>query len=149
MAITTISKSTLGFLSELRKHNNKPWFTENKARYQKEHTLFKTVMEAVHSKMVQHDDIAKLKIFRIYRDVRFSKDKTPYKSNFSAFLSRQGAAKRGGYYIHIEPGKSFLGVGFWKPEKEDLYRIRKEWETDAPSFVPYWSDPISTRYGET
>lgn len=81
-----------------------------------------------------HDQIEKMKFFRIYRDVRFSKDKTPYKAHFAASFSRAGAEKRGGYYIRIKPGESFIATGFWGPEKEDLFRIRKELELDASDF---------------
>jgi uncharacterized protein (TIGR02453 family) len=70
-------------------------------------------------------------MFRIYRDVRFSKNKTPYKTHFGMALHRQKPTLRGGYYIHIEPNNSFLGVGFWGPNPPDLFRIRKELEFDS------------------
>ena len=73
-------------------------------------------------------------MFRIYRDVRFSKDKTPYKTHFAGSFSRLGAHLRGGYYVHIKPGGSFIATGFWNPNKEDLFRIRKELEMDASEF---------------
>src|SRR5690554_7274707 len=71
-----------------------------------------------------------MKMYRIYRDVRFSGDKTPYKTHFAMYAGRLKSDYRGGYYLHIEPGNSFLGIGFWNPEKEDLLRIRKEIELD-------------------
>jgi uncharacterized protein (TIGR02453 family) len=77
------------------------------------------------------DHIDTLKVHRIYRDVRFSKDKTPYKRNLSCSMVRATKMLRGGYYLHIEPGDSFLGGGFWAPNKEDLARIRKEIDFDA------------------
>lgn len=92
--------------------------------------FFTSVMEGMKS----FDDIEAMKMFRIYRDVRFSKDKSPYKTNFGASFSRSGAHLRGGYYIHIQPGHSFIGTGFWDPEKADLLRIRKELEMDAEEF---------------
>jgi uncharacterized protein (TIGR02453 family) len=67
-------------------------------------------------------------MFRIYRDVRFSKDKTPYKPHFAGSYSRTGKRLRGGYYLRIRPGETFLAGGFWAPNKEDLFRIRKEFE---------------------
>ena len=73
-------------------------------------------------------------MFRIYRDVRFSKDKTPYKPHFAGSFSRLGKHLRGGYYLRIRPGESFLAGGFWEPNKEDLLRIRKEIEVDATEF---------------
>jgi len=78
-----------------------------------------------------HDDIESLKIFRIYRDVRFSKDKTPYKPHFAGNFVRGTKRLRGGYYLRIRPGESFLAGGFWEPNKEDLLRIRKEFEMDT------------------
>jgi uncharacterized protein (TIGR02453 family) len=68
---------------------------------------------------------------RIYRDVRFSKDKTPYKVHFANSYARLGKDLRGGYFLRIRPGASFLAGGFWEPSKEDLFRIRKEIELDA------------------
>ena len=82
----------------------------------------------------KHDQIEKLKVFRIYRDVRFSKDKTPYKAHFAGSFSRMGAERRGGYYLRIKPGETFVATGFWDPNKEDLLRIRKELELDASEF---------------
>ena len=72
-----------------------------------------------------------MKMFRIYRDVRFSNDKAPYKSHFAGSFSRAGAKLRGGYYLRIKPGETFIATGFWEPNKEDLLRIRKEFEQDA------------------
>ena len=70
-------------------------------------------------------------MFRIYRDVRFSKDKTPYKTHFAGSFSRSGQRLRGGYYLRIKPNETFIAAGFWEPNKEDLLRIRQEFETDA------------------
>ena len=86
------------------------------------------------TEMNTFDRIEKTKIFRIYRDVRFSKDKTPYKIHFGVSFHREKPALRGGYYLHIKPGNSFLATGFWNPSKEDLFRIRKELEVDATEF---------------
>ena len=72
-----------------------------------------------------------MKIYRIYRDIRFSKDKTPYKIYRSCGYKRATEALRGGYHLEITPGGSFLAAGFWQPNKEDLFRIRKEFETDS------------------
>jgi uncharacterized protein (TIGR02453 family) len=72
-----------------------------------------------------------MKAYRIYRDIRFSKDKTPYKTYRSCSYKRATEALRGGYHLEITPGGSFLAAGFWQPNKEDLFRIRKEFEMDS------------------
>lgn len=130
----TVSKEVFNFLSDLKKNNNKEWFEEHKPEFKRHQSEVKTFLEAAKDNLNHHDEIEKTKMFRIYRDVRFSKDKTPYKSHFAGFFSRLGAHLRGGYYIHIKPGESFLGVGFFAPNKEDLFRIRKELEMDAGEF---------------
>ena len=88
-------------------------------------------------------------MFRIYRDVRFSKDKTPYKSHFACSFSRMGASRRGGYYLRIKPGDTFLATGFWGPEKEDLFRVRKELALDATEFRAVFNDKtFKSAWGE-
>ena len=129
-----ISKDCLKFLNELSLNNNRDWFEANKATFNSHQSEVKAVLERVKEGLSETDIIEKLKMFRIYRDVRFSKDKTPYKDYFSGSLSRMGQSLRGGYYIHLKPGDAFLAVGFWDPNKEDLFRIRKEIETDARDF---------------
>jgi uncharacterized protein (TIGR02453 family) len=136
----TITKSTLDFLNELKKNNNRDWFTEQKKTFKTHESEIKSFLNAVMELLCAHDKIEKLKVFRIYRDVRFSKDKTPYKYNFSGSMSRAGKELRGGYYIHIQPKGSFIATGFWNPEKEDLFRIRKEWEVDASDFRDILND---------
>ncbi len=126
-----ITPETFDFLKKLSKNNNKDWFTEHKPKFKALETEVKLFFQSLKENMEKHDNIDRLKVFRIYRDVRFSKDKTPYKTQFSASFSRAGAALRGGYYICIKPGESFIATGFWDPNKEDLYRIRKEWEMDV------------------
>ena len=129
-----ISKATFDFLKDLGKNNNKEWFDANKNDFKDHQNGAKAFFEEVKSHLDQHDEIEKMKMFRIYRDVRFSKDKTPYKTHFAASFSRLGAHLRGGYYIHLTPGGSFVATGFWQPNKEDLFRIRKELEMDASEF---------------
>jgi len=129
--MTTISKSTLSFLKELKKNNTREWFNEHKPKFQEEQTKVKSFYNTLMETLNTHDDIEKLKIFRIYRDVRFSKDKTPYKPHFAGHFVRGTKRLRGGYYLRIRPGESFLAGGFWEPNKEDLLRIRKEFEMDA------------------
>ncbi len=131
---TIISKETFGILKELAKNNNKEWFEKNKPAFKKHEASVKSFFAALQEHMEVHDDIEKMKMFRIYRDVRFSKDKTPYKTHFAGSFSRLGARLRGGYYLQLKPGGSFAATGFWEPHKDDLFRIRKELEMDASDF---------------
>ncbi|MGA9271066.1 MAG: DUF2461 domain-containing protein [Lutimonas sp.] len=125
-----INQNTLQFLSALKKNNNREWFQEHKKSYEAIRSEMKLFYQEVMHRLNQHDEIEKLKMFRIYRDVRFSHDKTPYKPHFAGSFSRSGKRLRGGYYLRIRPGESFLAGGFWAPNKEDLFRIRKEFELD-------------------
>ncbi len=131
MSKATLDKSTIAFLRNIKKNNNRDWFTKNKDKFTIAQDDVKQFIQALVDEMSKHDVIEKHKLFRIYRDVRFSKDKTPYKSSFGISFNRAGASRRGGYYLHIEPGgKTFVGGGFWQPNPEDLKRIRKEFEHD-------------------
>ena len=149
MSDTLIKKETFDFLKRLEKNNNREWFTENKAEFKLHETSIKSFYSDTMENLNKHDQIEKMKIFRIYRDVRFSKDKTPYKAHFAGSFARAGAERRGGYYLRIKPGETFVATGFWDPNKEDLLRIRKELEIDAsefkdvitnPSFKKLWGD---------
>ncbi len=126
-----IEKSTFKFLKDLHKNNTRDWFADNKSTYTKALQNAKDVFAEIHQKLQAHDEIEKSKMMRIYRDVRFSHDKTPYKAHFANSYSRLGKELRGGYFLRIRPGESFLAGGFWEPNKEDLFRIRKEIEMDA------------------
>ncbi len=125
------SKTSFQFLKDLQKNNNRDWFAENKPRYTEAQQNVKAVFADIHQKLQMHDEIEKSKMMRIYRDVRFSHDKTPYKPHFANSYSRLGKELRGGYFLRIHPGESFLAGGFWEPNKDDLFRIRKEIEQDA------------------
>jgi len=129
-----LTKAVFDFLTELKNNNNRDWFEEHKPIFKKHQSEVKSFLAAVKNNLNHHDEIEKMKLFRIYRDVRFSKDKTPYKAHFAGSFSRLGAHLRGGYYVHLKPRESFLAVGFWDPNKEDLFRIRKELEMDANEF---------------
>jgi uncharacterized protein (TIGR02453 family) len=102
----------------------------------------KDFYKALENQLKTDDDIDKFKLFRIYRDVRFSLDKTPYKPHFAGSFSRATKRLRGGYYLRIRPGESFLAGGFWEPNKEDLLRIRKEFETDSTEIREIINNPI-------
>lgn len=126
-----IEKSTLDFLKLLKQNNNRDWFNEHKSEFKEVQTQAKKFYHAIMDNLNKEDEIETFKLFRIYRDVRFSKDKTPYQPHFAGSFSRSGKELRGGYYLRIRPGESFLAGGFWAPNKEDLFRIRKEFEYDA------------------
>jgi len=122
----------LEFLIDLQFNNNKIWFNENNDRYQVSKTGFEQFIETLIPKLKRMDDSINVTspkecIFRIYRDVRFSKDKEPYKTNFGALIAKGGRKSPfAGYYIHIEPDKSFIGGGIYMPESNVLKAIRTE-----------------------
>ncbi|KGO90016.1 DUF2461 domain-containing protein [Flavobacterium suncheonense] len=135
-----VSKATLEFLTKLRNNNNREWFADNKTEFQQLEKEFKSFTMEIVTDLSKTDSIDKIQMFRIYRDVRFSKDKSPYKTNFGVALGRTKPMLRGGYYLHIEPGGSFVGGGFWEPNAEDLNRIRKEFEMDDSEIRAIISD---------
>ena len=147
MSHGTLNRQVLHFLSALRQHNNREWFEEHRKDYGEARETMLAFCDSLLGELRQHDQVLPPKHFRIYRDLRFSKDKTPYKVHFDTSFAREGAHLRGGYYLRICPGESFIACGFWKPNKEDLFRIRKELEADAaplrkilntPSFKDTW-----------
>lgn len=129
MAVT-IPQRALNFFKDLENNNNRDWFNDHKPEFKKVEAEVKSFYQTLFEHIQKHDDVDKFKMFRIYRDVRFSKDKTPYKTHFGGSFSRKKPHLRGGYYLHIAPGDSFIATGFWEPNKEDLFRIRKEFEID-------------------
>ncbi len=149
----TISKSTLQFLKDLANNNNRPWFNDNKDRYVEAHDNMIEFAEAVIDEMSHHDNLVpmtgKKSLFRIYRDVRFSKDKSPYKTNFAGGLKRATKWLRGGYYYHIQPSASFVGGGFWGPNSADLKRIRDEIAADDEPLRKIIADPVFVKTFET
>jgi uncharacterized protein (TIGR02453 family) len=143
-----LDQELFDFLNDLQANNNREWFAANKKQFQLQEQKAKSFFESIYSKLEQVDSIEKMQIFRIYRDVRFSKDKSPYKNHFSVGFSRTKPLLRGGMYLHIENNVSFVGGGFWAPNADDLFRIRKEIELDASelnaiisadTFVTYFS----------
>jgi uncharacterized protein (TIGR02453 family) len=126
-----ISPKTFEFLKKLTKNNNREWFNENKPLYTESQENVISFLEGLIKEMGQFDESlskidAKKALFRIYRDTRFSKDKIPYKTNFGASLGMGKGSQKGGYYLHIEPGKSFLAGGIYMPESSVLKELRKE-----------------------
>tara|TARA_Y100000768_G_scaffold347295_1_gene295460 strand:+ start:55 stop:723 length:669 start_codon:yes stop_codon:yes gene_type:complete len=140
-----IDSRVFKFLKDINSNNNREWFNANKQIYKRSLEQIQNFTIDLFELMNLHDKIENYKIFRIYRDVRFSKNKTPYKNNFGISLVREKPQLRGGYYLHIKPSDSFSAVGFWKPEKSDLFRIRKEIELDGKEFADVISSKLITR----
>ncbi len=127
----TISKDLFQFLRDLKANNNRNWFNERKDIFKQHQIEAKAFFQAVNDRLEETDLIERYRIYRIHRDVRFSKDKTPYSGRFSGGFVRATAHRRGGYWLRIEPGgNSYAGGGFWRPNSDDLLRIRKEFEMD-------------------
>jgi uncharacterized protein (TIGR02453 family) len=140
--------STVNFLKELKKNNNKTWFDRHKAKYVAAKNDFENFVQVIIAKISAFDDDvkelqAKNCTFRINRDIRFSKDKTPYKSNMGASFNRGGKKSVfGGYYFHLEPGgKSFVGGGLWMPETIGLKKLRQEIDYNFPEFKKIITSP--------
>lgn len=136
------------FLKKLQKNNNREWFINHKIEYDEIVKENKVFFNHIFEEFQQHDFLMKMHIYRIYRDVRFSKDKTPFKNNFGVAYSRMKPMLRGGYYIHLEPNNSFVGGGFWAPNKEDLFRIRKEFEMNLTDIQKITSNEVFVKYFE-
>ena len=132
--------SSVSFFKKLKKNNNRNWFAENKPKFKELELEIKVFGEELKDRLNEFDNVDRFKLFRIYRDVRFSKDKTPFKTHFGLTWHRTKPLYRGGYYLHISPGKNFLACGFWDPNPNDLKRIRKDLEYGAKEFrdiIPY------------
>jgi uncharacterized protein (TIGR02453 family) len=127
-----VEKATLQFLEALRKNNNREWFEANRKKYEAAKENVKAVTEKLIQALGEQDEeigqlLAKDCTFRINRDVRFSKDKAPYKSNMSCIFSKGGKnSDKSGFYVHIEPGEAFVGAGYWAPEAKKLAAVRQE-----------------------
>ena len=135
MITTHIEKSTLKFLKDLAKNNDRLWFKASKNEYDYALANMKGLIESIEAELNKVDMIEKKKVFRIYRDVRFSKDKTHYKDHLGGSFTRATAARRGGYFLGIQPGnKSIIAGGFWNPESTDLKRVREELALDPSDF---------------
>ncbi len=128
--MNTIPKEIFQFLEKLKANNHRDWMTANKKEYQNNEKILKGFYASIAERLNEKDEIEKTKVFRINRDVRFSKDKTPYNVHRSVSYSRAGAHRRGGYYLRLESGNSQIAGGFFSPEPGDLLRIRKEFEMD-------------------
>ena len=135
-----IEKSTLEFLSKLSKNNNREWFEKNRSTYENTKTNFKVFVDDLILSTSKFDPAiknleSKNCIFRINRDVRFSKNKSPYKNNFGASISPGGKKSfSAGYYIQIQPGESFIAGGMWQPPAPQINAIRQEIDYHSNEF---------------
>jgi uncharacterized protein (TIGR02453 family) len=129
-----LPKNLFSFFLDLQQNNNRDWFMEHKPTFKALEAQVKAFGEQLKDKLNQHDSIDRFKLFRIYRDVRFSKDKTPYKTHFGLTWHRTKPLYRGGYYLHLSPKNNFLACGFWDPNPADLKRIRQEIDMDGEEY---------------
>jgi len=143
-----INQETINFLKELTLNNNRDWFQEHKSWYETAKNEFKSFVQQVKSELSEMDKIEKAKVYRIYRDLRFTKDKTPYKTHFSAQFMRKGKHRRGGFYMQISEAEVLVAGGFWGPDKNDLQYIREGILADAePLREAFKNKEIRNRFG--
>jgi len=142
----------LKFLKDIAKNNNREWFEKNKSKYLDAKESFENFLELLHNELIKFDEkLAGLNPrklgFRIYRDVRFSKDKRPYKVNMGAGFSPGGKmVQEPGYYMHIEPGKSFVAAGIYMPDSANLAKIRQEIDYNSKAFLKILNDKKFKKY---
>ncbi len=135
-----IQASTLRFLTDLAAHNDRSWMDDNRQAYLAAKADFEDFISRLITQLATIEPgmatlSAKDCTFRVNRDIRFSKNKSPYKTNMGAFLAKGGKNDPGaGYYFHLEPGKSFIGGGSWMPEPDGLKKIRQEIDYDYDNF---------------
>jgi uncharacterized protein (TIGR02453 family) len=146
--MATVNKDTLGFLKDLKKNNNRDWFGTNKDRYTEAHANLIAFADALLAEMNKHDQIetpsGKKSVIRIYKDVRFSKEKVPYNTHWSGSFKRATNKLRGGYYFRLEPGNSFLACGFWGPNPDDIKRIRQDIDANYAEWKKLLTDKSLT-----
>ena len=147
-----LNQTVPAFLKALNNNNNKAWFDNNRAQYEKAKSDFRDFIAAVITGIGKFDNsIATLEakncIFRINRDVRFSKDKRPYKNNMAGYFNKAGKKGNGaGYYLHIEPGASFIAGGIWMPEPLVLSNIRQEIDYSYKEFKKLLANPAFKKH---
>jgi uncharacterized protein (TIGR02453 family) len=150
-----LQSSTIQFLKALKKHNNKEWFDKNRKIYEQAKADYLNFVTILLNEIQGFDpNLIELQpkqcIFRLNRDVRFSKNKDPYKTNFGASFSK-GAKKiqTAGYYFHLEPGENFVGGGLWMPMAPDLIKVRQEIDYCFKEFSSILKKPnFKTTYGD-
>lgn len=146
-------KEILNFLAELSCNNNREWFSEHKDWYVRCQKHFEQFIARWLERLAEIDpELAELQpkdcIWRIYRDVRFSHDKRPFKEWFGAFAAARGGRKsdRGGYYIHLQPGKCMFAGGIWCPNKDLLFALRKEVLANYDEVEDIFANPLTNKY---
>lgn len=143
-------KQVANYLDDLKKNNNREWYNGHKNNYEDAYGTMIAFAEELLNEMRKHDNIetvsGKSSLFRIYRDVRFSKDKSPFKTSWSGAFRRATNALRGGYYFHIEPGNTFIAGGFFGPNTDDLRHIRNHLAQDDSAFRAVLNNPIIKSY---
>jgi len=145
-------KELFRFLKELDQNNNREWFNANKEWYLKSKATYESFVGEIINGLSSFDpEIAgvqvKDSVFRIYRDVRFSTDKSPYKTHMGAFIARGGKmSARGGYYVHIEPGGSLFAGGIWCPDATLLKALRQDIFANVDEFTALLNDPEFSRH---
>jgi uncharacterized protein (TIGR02453 family) len=145
-------KAILEFLEDLNKNNNREWFNANRERYEsaKEKMLFITELFINEIRKFDTDIPAmdpKDCLFRIYRDIRFSPDKRPYKTHFGSYIAKGGfKSNRAGYYFHVQPEESFLGGGIWMPPADVLKALRTAIYDQTEEFLSILNDPGFKKY---
>jgi len=146
-----ISSKVFDFLKLIDKNNNREWFNDNKNLFLEAQSDFQDFTEELISEMGKFDETilkldAKKSLLRIYRDTRFSKDKTPYKNYFGASLGMGKINTKAGFYLHVQPGKSFLGSGIYLPDSPVLKEIRKEISLFKDDFLKAIDDKDFKKY---
>jgi uncharacterized protein (TIGR02453 family) len=152
MKTVVINNSTLKFLSDISENNNRDWFQTNKHFYLEAQENMHSFINNLILEINKHDQLeirsAKKSLHRIYSDMRFSKDKLPYRAKFDFGLKRSGKERRGGYYMNIKPGNSYLACGFFAPNPEDLKKIRLDIaENHSQWFALLQSEAIKSNFG--
>lgn len=145
-------EKVIQFLQDLAVNNNREWFNENRKRYEECRNKVLFLTEVLNNEIAKFDPNVppmnpKDCMFRIFRDIRFSKNKQPYKTNFGSFIAKGGRkSNNAGYYFHIEPERSFIGGGVYRPEADSLKAIRLYIEQHADEFVQIMNDKNFKKY---
>ena len=134
--MSALPKEVLSFLKDLKKNNHKDWMQENKKQYQANEKVLKKLYADLEAGLNVDDQIEKLKVFRINRDIRFSKDKTPYNLHYTAFISRGGKKDKSipGFFVRFSPEMVGIMGGCFAPDKEQLLKIRTKIKEDPKTF---------------
>ena len=147
-----MKRTILSFLEQLQENSNREWFQVNKSLYDEAKREFEVFIDSLIPGIAKFDDTVKQMtakdcIFRIFRDVRFAKDKSPYKTNFGAFIAKGGRKNHGpGYYFHMQPGECFLSGGVWMPEPEVTKKIRQEIYYNIDEFKKILNSKMFLKY---